>query len=171
MDSFDHDMHFEMTEVPYSHPQISLEPSSLYTNRINSERSVTSLEGIPAPDDRFNDSINFSWAEPHAIFPPETSPWCPTIYDNGSVMPIDHAAPAYNFSSLRQNNVSSESQNALPVLDQPFNQQQPAQILTRKRAPKAPTMSAKDWRPRESQRAESSRTAHSASIVCSGKEE
>jgi hypothetical protein len=68
------------------------------------------------------------------------------MYDNGDMLPPDHL-PTHNFSSFRQNDVFSQSQNALPVLDQPFNQQQPAQILTRKRAPKAPTMSAKDWKP------------------------
>jgi hypothetical protein len=140
-------MRFEMEEVPpHSHPQTSLEPSSLYTTRINSQRPVTLPQGIPALDERINDSMNSAWAEPHAIFPPETSLRCPTIYVNGSIMPPAHTS-AHNFSSFRQNNVFSQSQNVSPVLDQPFNRQQPAQFLTRKRAPKAPTMSAKNWKP------------------------
>ncbi|KAH6671098.1 hypothetical protein B0J14DRAFT_595317 [Halenospora varia] len=147
MDSFGHDMHFEMKEVPLrSHPQTSLEPSSLYTTRIHSRHSVTLPQGIPTIDERLNDSMNFAWAEPHAIFPLETSLQCPTTYVNGSIMPPDQAS-VHNFSSFRQNNVSSQSQNALPVLDQSFNRQRPAQCLTRKRTVKAPTMSAENWKP------------------------
>lgn len=140
MDSFGSDTRFKMVKVPsHSHPQTSLESSSLYTTRINSQRSITPLQEFPAFDERSNGSMNPAWVEAHAIFRP-------TSYANDSIMPPDHTS-AHNFSSFWQNNASSQSQNALPDLDQPSNRQRPAQFLTGKRAPKAPTMSAKDWNP------------------------
>jgi len=140
-------MRFEVEEIPpHFHSQTSVKPSSLYTTRIDSQPSVHLPQGFPALDERLKDSMNVAWAEPHAISPPEMSLRCPTIYVNSSFMPPDHTS-VHNFTSFQQNNVSSQSQNALPVLDQPFHRQQPAQILTRKRAPKAATMSAKKWKP------------------------
>lgn len=147
MDSFGDDMRFETEEAPpHSHLQTSLGPSSFYTSRIGSQHSITRPQGFPTPDTRLNDSVDFAWTDPLAIFLSETSLLYPTIHANASIMPPDYM-PAHNFLSFPQNNVSSQSQNVFPVLEQPFNQQQPAQILTRKRAPKAPTMSAKTWEP------------------------
>jgi len=143
MDSFSTDMRSEMEEFPpYSYPQTSLEPSSLYTTRIDFKRPVIQLQGIPALDERLNGSMNFAWAEPHTIFPPETSLQCPAIVNSSSIPP-DHMT-AHNFSPC---DVSSQNQNALPTLDQPSNRRPSAQFVTRKRAQKAPTMPAENWEP------------------------
>lgn len=104
-----------MEEAPlHSHPQALLEPCSLYTTRLNSQRSVILPEGFPLLDERLKNSISIASIEPHSIFPPETSVHCPTISVNGSVMPPD-CTTAHNFSSFRQNNVSSQNNNPLPV--------------------------------------------------------
>jgi hypothetical protein len=136
-----------MEEVPpHFHPQTSLQPSSLYTTRISSQFSATLPQEFPTLDERLNYSMNLACAEPHPMFPPGTSQQGPTISINNCIMPPDHAS-AHNFSSFRQNNVPSQSQVTLLVLGEPFDQQRPAQFLTRKRAPKAPTMFAKNWKP------------------------
>jgi len=147
MNGFGDDMRFEVEEVPpHSQRQTSLEPSWLYASRIDSQRSVALSQSFPALDETPNDSMDYVWTEPQAIFPPETSLQCPAICASGSTMPPDHTS-ADTFSSFQQQNVSSPNQNGLTVLNQPFDQQQPAESLTRKRAPKAPTLSAKIWKP------------------------
>ena len=145
MDTFGDDMWFEMEGFPpHSHPQALLEPCSLHTTRLNSQHSVPPPEGFPVLDEALKNSMSVEWKEPYARFPPETSVQCTTTYINGSVMPPDCTA-ADNFSWFPQNNVSPQNKHELPVLDQPFNRQRLAQFPTRKRAPKAPTISAKNW--------------------------
>jgi hypothetical protein len=147
MDSSGDDMRIEMEEASLpSRPQTSLEPSSLYATRIDSQGPVTLPQSFSALNERLEASTNFAWAQPQAIFTLETSLWFPTISVDGNIISPANTG-AHNFSLFRQNNVSSQSQNALPVLDQPFDQQQPSQFVFQKRAPKAPTMSAKNWKP------------------------
>ncbi|KAH7417966.1 hypothetical protein BKA64DRAFT_184602 [Cadophora sp. MPI-SDFR-AT-0126] len=143
MDIFNTDMRFEMEDIPpYSYPQTSLEPSSPDTTHNDYNRPVIQLQDIPALDERINGSMEFIWAEPHAILPPETSLQCPAIV-NGVGIPPDQAT-AHNFSSCDD---FSRNHNAVPTLDQPSNQRPTTPFVTRKRAPKAPTMHAKDWEP------------------------
>jgi len=147
MNSFGHDMRFEMDEVPpHSQRQASLVPSWLYATRIDSQPSVALSQGFPALDETLDDSMNSSWADSQAIFPLEVLLQYPAICVSGSIIPPDHIS-ADTFSSFQQHKNSSQNQSGLTALNQPLNQQQPAESLTRKRAPKAPTLSAKIWEP------------------------
>lgn len=149
MDNIGNDLRFEMEDfLPLSHPQTSLEHSSLDMACVDAQRSVIPPPSSPALYERLDDSTTFSWAEPHAEFLPETSTLSPAIYTSDSIMPPDHTS-AHNYSSFQQNNVSSQNQTVLPASNQCLNQQGPAQISTRKRAPKAQTISAKNWKPHE----------------------
>ncbi|KAE8452639.1 hypothetical protein EG329_013898 [Mollisiaceae sp. DMI_Dod_QoI] len=144
-----YDMDFEMEEFPpHLLPQASLELSSLSTTHIGSQGAFTLPQGFPGFDGTLNSMMNLEWPEPHAMYPPDTSLLCPAMYLDSSIMPLDHAS-AHDVPSFRQNDAPSHDQNLLPVLDQTFDRQQPSQYVTRKRAPKAPTMSAKKWKPHE----------------------
>lgn len=149
MDDFGDDARFEMEEfLPHPLPQASLEPSWLYTTHIDSRSAFPLPQGFPALDEILNSTMDFAREEPHAMFPPKTSGLGSTMYANNSIIPIDHIS-AHDFLSFRQNDAPSHNQNLLPVLDQPFNRQQPSQLVIRRRAPKAPIMSAKKWKPHE----------------------
>jgi hypothetical protein len=177
MDLGSDDSRLETEDIPsHSHPEHSLEPSSLPITYINSHHPVGPPQGFPVFDGTLGDSAAFTWPEPSSATFFSLSPLHCSA--SGSIAPPDHTA-AYNFSSFRQNhvrfqgqivlpsdrvnigppnpttpdnfflqqNVSSQSQIALPILDQPVNQHQPAQASTNKRAPKTSTMSTMMWAP------------------------
>jgi len=142
----------------------------------NSQHSVDPSQALPAFDGALGDTVAFAWPEPSsATFSSLTplyhstsgniSPLEHTTAHNFSsfqqnfvcfqdqillptdsvnIGPPNHMTPDNFF--LEQNN-SSRSQIAPPILNQPVNQQQPAQVSTNKRAQKASTMSAKRWAP------------------------
>jgi len=177
MDLGSDDSRLETEDIPsHSHPEHSLEPSSLPITYINSHHPVGPPQSFPVFDGTLGDSAAFIWPEPSSATFFSLSPLHCSA--SGGIAPPDHTA-AYNSSSFRQNharfqgqivlpsdrvntgppnpttpdnfflqhNVSSQSQIAPPILDQPVNQHQPAQASTNKRARKAPTMSTMKWAP------------------------
>jgi hypothetical protein len=171
------DSSFETEDIPsHSHPEHALEPSSLPITYINSHHPVGPPQSFPVFDGTLGDSAAFTWPEPSSatffslsplhcsasgnIAPPDHT----AAYNFSSfrqnhvrfqgqiVLPSDRVNigppnPTAPDNFFLQQIVSSQSQIAPPILDQPVNQHQPAQLSTNKRARKASTMSTMKWAP------------------------
>jgi hypothetical protein len=170
-------MRFETEDTPsHSHPEHLLEPSSLPITYINSQHPVGPPQGFPVFDGTPGDSVTFTYPEPSsATFFSLTLLHCSTSgniappdhtaaynfssfrqnharFQDQMVLPSDRVNigppnPTTPDNFFLQQNVSSQSQIAPSILDQPVNQQQPAQVSTNKRARKASTMSIMKWAP------------------------
>lgn len=128
-----------------SHPPTQFQPCSL---DVNSQVPPLSTQGFRELDEIVENTMTFEWVDIDPLIPLETSGPLAIMYPSDSAMSLDRAA-AHEFSSFHQGHVSYQTQNEMLFLDAPLNGPQPAESLSRKRAPKARTMSAKDWKPHQ----------------------
>jgi hypothetical protein len=150
MANFGKYMDFEMEEAhEHSRSQTSFEPSSPYIADGQFQRPIIRPPGLPIPNWNFEGTMKFAIGQPQSMFTPQTSFEPPAFHVNSSLIPSD-SRPGQDWSSFRQNNVFYQVQDNLLVNNPPQSRQNPSQSSTRKRAPKAPTMSAKSWKPCES---------------------
>jgi hypothetical protein len=176
MDLGDDDTRFEREDIPsHSHSEHSLEPFSLPITYTNSQHSVDPSQALPAFDGTLVDTVAFALPEPSSATFSSLTPLHHSI--SGNISTPDHTdahnfsslqqnyvcfqgqivlpTDSVNIGPPNHTNPdnfllqydSSPSQIAQPILNQTVNQQEPAQVLTNKRAQKASTMSAKRWAP------------------------
>jgi hypothetical protein len=142
-------MDFEIEEVPAnSYPQTLFETSSFSTIHSQSQHPPTSLQAPRISMVGSDNPLAFAMGVPHTRFPSQMSFEPPALHPNGSMHSLGLMS-CQNGTSFDQNGVHCQAQNNLSMANPSQRQLQTFQSSTRKRAPKAPTMSAEKWKPSE----------------------
>jgi hypothetical protein len=140
MASFDECIDLEMAEAPtLSHPHLFFGSPSLHTTGNQSQWQLPPPRGVPIQTVSLDDTISF--AELY-----QQTPFEPLALNNDSLVP-PLTGFAQDSTSFAQNELFQAQVN-LPADNVPCQLQQ-SQFLNRKRAPKAPSISAKNWKPCE----------------------
>jgi hypothetical protein len=141
MASFDECIDLEMAEAPtLSHPHLFFGSPSLHTTGNQSQWQLPPPRGVPIQTVSLDDTMSFAQLYQQIPFEPLA-----LHIDDSLVPPLTRFAQ--NSMSFAQNELFQAQVN-LPADNVPC-QLQPSQFLIRKRAPKAPTISAKNWKPCE----------------------
>jgi hypothetical protein len=130
------------------HPRKSFEPSPRYTTDNSSQCPSILHGGRPIHQGSSDDTVIFAMEGQHPLLPPQGSFEPHASHVSGSLIPCGFTPPQ-DWPLSQPGYIHFQAKNNLLVNDLAQSQQQSSQSLTRKRAPKAQTMSAKSWRPCE----------------------
>jgi hypothetical protein len=141
---------FEIEDVPASsYSQTSFETSSLPTLHNQFQHLPTPLQAPHIPTVCSDKPTAFATRMPPTGFPSLVSFEPPVLQANGSTHLLGLIS-CHDGTSFDQNDLHFQAQSN-PLMASPSHRLlQSSQSSTRKRAPKAPTMSAEKWKPSES---------------------
>ncbi|KAF4629078.1 hypothetical protein G7Y89_g9078 [Cudoniella acicularis] len=130
--------------------QVSFQPHSINNTEAQSYRQFNQFQNFSMGGKSIEDSSNFMMTYPCACIPPQTSPKAPPNSSlNHNLAQSSNTtlgwSPHRHDSAISRNLIQQPAQMA----NLPLSQQYSSQSSIRKRAPKAPTMTAEIWKPCE----------------------